>query len=343
MAFGSPARAAEDSLKYVLKRRLPKLDPTDHQRYVELECHRIVETLRVVRDVYRSYLEKEGCKPIAEMYWVVFRFAVIQYAIKALRAAASDYITSSRVGPTEWQSLYGYSLAFPLDPSDRKRREEEIFQESVHNQIAGLVTEETLRPVMTGGPFGREGQVLLARSRPAAEFQIGQVTLMDSIELRQELWDKCRPWTEGLAALFDASQEELFCQSGALSEDGRRAELKLVSLSDFERIAYKHLLDMRQGKVNSRNLGEDAWLVLLRELDKQKVDLEAELRGKAKRVLAAVRRKGHKIESWERCYDANLRASLDDRKMYGLRRQITHSIHNAAKKAAYQLAKIWNS
>lgn len=115
---GSSARASEDSLKYVLRRRLPSLEPGDHFRYVEVECRRLVETLRVTRDVYRVYLQKEGCKPVAEMYWVVFRFAVIPCAVKLLREAASAYVIDSKVAESEWQTLYGYSWpeVIPIPP-----------------------------------------------------------------------------------------------------------------------------------------------------------------------------------------------------------------------------------
>jgi alkylation response protein AidB-like acyl-CoA dehydrogenase len=56
MSVGSCLRASEDSLKHVLKRRLLGLNPSVHLQYVELECARIVETLRMVRDEYRVYL-----------------------------------------------------------------------------------------------------------------------------------------------------------------------------------------------------------------------------------------------------------------------------------------------
>ena len=74
---GSRERANEDALRHVLKRRLPELDRSDHGRYVEIECCKLVETLRAIRDEYRRYLEQQGCKPIAEMYWVVFRFGIV--------------------------------------------------------------------------------------------------------------------------------------------------------------------------------------------------------------------------------------------------------------------------
>jgi hypothetical protein len=67
-----------------------------------------------------------------------------------------------------------------------------------------------------------------------------------------------------LARLFDATQEELLHQNEELSTDGRRAEAQFVSLSAFERIAHKHLIDVRRKDVRARNLGRSAWLELLR-------------------------------------------------------------------------------
>jgi hypothetical protein len=66
---------------------------------------------------------------------------------------------------------------------------------------------------------------------------------MESIKHRQELWEQCYPWTEVLARLFDACQEELLFQHAALPQDARQAESKFIALSDFERISYKHLIN----------------------------------------------------------------------------------------------------
>jgi hypothetical protein len=339
MALGSREAASEDSIKHVLRRRLPKLDPTDHLRYVEIECQRVVETLRVIRDEYRAYLQQEGCKPISEMYWVVFRFAVIPYAVKVVRAAASDYVIYSQVGTKEWQTLYGYSWKGIVTLGNESRIKDRV--ESVEETMTSLIREDTFQEVVTGGPFGRDGQVRLGRLRPAAEFRFGEMTLVDTIKLRQELWDTCYPWTEGLARLFDAGQEELFLQNDTLSQEGRRAESEFLSLSEFEKIAHKHLVDMRQQRTNSRNLGRDAWLSLLRELDERELPLDIGLEGKARLVLEAVRKDGYQVDSWEQCYNPKLRTSLDDGNIYHLRRETTHAIHNAAKRAAYQLGKIW--
>jgi hypothetical protein len=348
VAYGSRARSSEESIGYVLKRRLPKLDPNDHSRYVELECRRIVETLRVVRDEYRAYLEGEGCKPIAEMYWVVFRFAVIRYAVKVLRTTAGAYVVDSRVQKEHWRKLYAYSFDVILPIAEGlgewlRPPVGDNWAESVQETMDGLITEETFQLDMTGGPLGIEGQVSLGLERPSVEFQRRQATLMESIKLRQELWVICKPWTEGLATLFDAAQEELFAQKAALTRDGRQSQARFLSLSDFERIAYTHLVDIRERNVNSRGFGHKDWLSLFRELDKRRVALDGELSGKAGQVLDKVRRKGHQVKNWEECYATRVSISLIDGKTYSLRRELTHAVHNAAKRAAYQLEKICKS
>lgn len=348
MAFGSRARSNDESIGYVLKRRLPKLDPDDHSRYVELECRRIVETLRVVRDEYRTYLEEEGCRPISEIYWMVFRFAVIQYAIKVLRTTAAAYVVDSQVQKEHWQKLYAYSsdVTVPVPEGLREWLSPPVadnWAQSVKTTMDGLITQEIFELVETGGPFGMEGQVSLGLERPSVEFQRSRATLMDTIKLRQELWVTCKPWTEGLATLFDAVQEELFAQDAALTSDGRQAQARFLSLSEFERIAYTHLVDMRKRNVNSRGFGHKDWVSLFLELDSRRVALDDELSGKARQVLDTVRKKGHKIENWEKCYATTVSISLTDGKTYRLRRELTHAVHNAAKKAAYQLGKIWKS
>lgn len=183
----------------------------------------------------------------------------------------------------------------------------------------------------------------LATERPALEFRIGEMSMLESIKMRQKLWEKCYPFTEGLSRLFDASQEELFCQNEGLQEAGRRAEAEFASLTTFQKIAHNHLIDIRQKGVSSRNLGRGAWLELLRELDYHKVPLENELHGRARQVLEEARRNSREIRLWEHCYDPNVRVSLDDGNMYSLRREVTHAIHNAAKKAHYHLGKVWKT
>jgi hypothetical protein len=173
MALGSRERAGEDSLKHVLKHRLPDLDYDDHRRYIEIECCKIVEMLRVVRDEYRRYLEKEGCKPIAEVYWVVYRFGVIQYAVRLLREVASEYVDNTKVPFAQWEILYGscflptFTIARDLSVPESPKSPS---LESVKDVIQGLIREETFEHVLDGGPFGREGQLYLTRQNPSFDF-----------------------------------------------------------------------------------------------------------------------------------------------------------------------------
>jgi len=272
-----------------LKRRLPKLDPADHIRYVELECTRIVERLRSVRDEYRRYLEDPGAKPLAEMYWVVFRFGVMDWAVMVLRTAVLDYVSNSQITTEPWEALFQYPapLVHLRGEEQNKKAKSPIVQrdEALSKTINRLLGKEVFDELLVGGPFGREGQLRLGRSMPGVAFLRGHETLLEGIKRRQELWDKCYPWTDGLAKLFDVAQEELTFQAEALGEDGRRAESWILQLSSFQRIAYKHLYVLKSGEVATRNLGEVRWLSLLRELDVTKLEPDRELQGNAKKVL----------------------------------------------------------
>src|SRR5215471_14139418 len=156
LVLGSKERAKEDALRHLLKRRLPELDRNDHRRYVEIECCRIVETLRAIRDEYRHYLEQERCRPIAEMYWVVFRFGIVQFAVRLLRETASEYVISAKVPFPEWEILYGHSFipCSPLSGASAFQTSEipdNPTPQSVTNTMRGLIAEDTVRRVGNGG------------------------------------------------------------------------------------------------------------------------------------------------------------------------------------------------
>jgi hypothetical protein len=345
MALGSRERANEDALKHVLKRRLPELDRDDHRRYIEIGCHKIVETLRAIRDEYRRYLEEEGCKPIAEMYWVVFRFGIVQYAVRLLREIGSEYVICTNVPFEKWEILYGacFLPRFPVGGnSSMTESRQNPSPESVKDVIQGLVQQETFEHVLVGGPFGREGQLYLTRRNPRFDFWGRGVDFFQIVKKRQALWEKCKPWPAGLSQLFDSTQEELDFQWSFLAEDAKRVESAFIKLSPFEKIAHEHLVDMRRGTATSRNLRESDWLKVLEAFDNSGIAIEAELTDTPKKVLEAVRRRGHQITTWKECYQSKLRVRMDNGKTYSLRREVTHAVHNAAKKAVYQLAKVWN-
>ena len=194
--------------------------------------------------------------------------------------------------------------------------------------------------MLVGGPFGRDGQLYLTSRNPGfdfwgAEFNFGQI-----VKARQLIWEESNPWTEGLSRLFDSAQEELNFQHSFLAEEAKRLESAFTKLSAFEKIAHEYLADMRRSTTKSRSLGEGHWLKLFDTLDKGGIAVEDELTDAARRVLEAVRRKGHQITSWTECYQFRGGLRMDDGRTRRLRREVMRAVHNGAKKAAYQLAKV---
>jgi len=260
---------------------------------------------------------------------------------------ATNYVIHGHIERNHWEQLFGYSneLGGPfavrfLRTTPASSLSEDAWQKSVRDTITGLISEETFQHVLTGGPFGKEGQVYLARQRPTAGFLIGETTLLDTIPKRQQLWEDCRPWTTGLATLFDATQEELFLQGRSLSQDGRLAEASFTSLRKVEKIAFQHLVSVDRSR-ESRTFGDQIWRRLLLALDEENISLDYELHGRSLDVLRAVRKKGHQVDKWIQCYNTKLSASVASGKRHNLKREVTHFLHNAAKKAAYQREKVW--
>ena len=140
--------------------------------------------------------------------------------------------------------------------------------------------------------------------------------------------------------MFNVSHQEPFFRPGALPGNARHAESISLSFTELESTAYRYIADVGRNKRTARNLSRLVWKDLFRELDDKKISLDSELKGRAKEVLGAVRKKGRQIDTWSQCYDAKLRASLESGKTYALRREVTHFLHNAAKRAKYQLARV---
>jgi hypothetical protein len=335
MTLGSHERARESALHHVLRRRLSTMDPKTHTRYLEVECCRIVEFLRRLRDEYRRYFEGRNAKPVAEMYWVVVRFGVKDWAVVALREAALEYMRNSRIDMEAFQSVYGSPQS--TIPLGRSREE----RSSIEQTINVLLDGDAFDQVLVGGPFGRDNQIRIGRA--SAGLFWGGKSLPERIKERQELWDKCCPWTEGLARLFDATQEELLFQFGELGDDGRRAEKSISRLTTFQRIAYMHMRFRSGTGKSKRNLGDDGWLTLLRALDEAQLRPSEELSGRPRDLLATAGKKGHAIDKWEPFYHSKTRVTLDDGKIYSIKREVMHAIHNACKSAEDQLKKVWSS
>jgi hypothetical protein len=325
MSVGSCMRASEDSLKHVWKRRLHGLDPSVHLQYVELECARIVETLRRVRDEYRVYLEDRGRDPLVDMYWVVLRYGVKDWAVMLLRDAAFDYVGHCNLKTDMWDGLFRFpGPSYDLLPNGGKSKQAPsiVRQDgALMETITMLLGKDVFDQVLTGGPFGRDAQLYFARTYPGLEVLFGQETLMDAIQRRQALWDSGYAWTEGLARMFDAAQEELLSQLAGLGEDGRRAEARFLQLSPLQKLAHKHVVSVRSGDVADPSKASNRWLAFLRDLDAAGISIDRELQGNAREVLMALRRKGSKIATWEECYDTKASVILDNGKRYRLLRR----------------------
>ena len=271
MALRSAARAEQDTLRFHLQRRLPRNDPADHARYIEVESAIIVETLRHLRDQYRTYFEERGCNPIAEMYWVVARYGVKDWGIMALRSATVEYIAASQVDSAKWNELFDFSGPYndmlPAQLAAKLSSATQTAQERLSKTISALLPQRAMDLVFDGGPFGREYQMHLARSYPGRAVLEGLETFPAAIARRQKTWDEAQPWTEGLAALFQVVQNEVFSQFAALGFDAREAERRIVELSAFEQISYKHYKSFGGSRVATKARGEDFWLKLMFALD----------------------------------------------------------------------------
>jgi hypothetical protein len=114
-----------------------------------------------------------------------------------------------------------------------------------------------------------------------------------------------------------------------------------VQLPQFHRIAHKYLVTSASAEIAEEATPSDRWLPLLIELDRARIAPEETLEGIARETLMTSRRKGLKVTTWQECYASTGRVSLEDGKVRTLRREVTHAIHNAAKKATYQLSKVW--
>jgi hypothetical protein len=345
MGLRSAARAAEDAHHSLIRRRLPKNDHSDHTKYIELESVRVVEVLRQLRDQYRTYFEERGCKPIAEMYWVVVRHGIKDWAIMALRAAATDYITASQVDLAKWEALFDFSGPYNdiLPPALAAQLVSKIenSQERLSKSIRALLPQTAFDRTIDGGPFGREYQMSLTQSYPGRAFLEGLETFPDAMRRRERSWEDARPWSEGLASLFEVTRQEVIAQFDALNEEAKEAEHKFVQLSDLERISYTHLVNFARGEVVTEGTAKDRWPELFSALDEAGVFPDAALGGTARETLMVARRKGLTVNTWHECYSSTARLTLDDGKPRTLRHEVTHALHNVAKKARYQLGQVW--
>lgn len=173
MGAGLPDRAGADAIRSVLKRRLSRLLPADHTRYIELECGRIVETLRHLRDVYREYVEKEARGAVAERYWAILRFGLKDWAVMLTRTAAVTYIDSCSLRASAWNALFGFDGPFKM-PGFKEEPESTLLSLSkLERSVTGMLRQDSIDQIRTGGSFGYEAQAHYARVLPGAAFLLG--------------------------------------------------------------------------------------------------------------------------------------------------------------------------
>jgi hypothetical protein len=315
---------------------------------LEIESARIIETLRILRDQYRQELTKLGCKPLSEMYWVVFRHAIVPAAARLLRETTAEYVVASRVDRLLWQQLYGFTAPLSMDirrsaaHSTSATTSKVVDEREVRTIINCAISEDTISDVaFGGGPFSKAAQLVCARRSPWVKTLVGEITLQEEFELRSALWDDCRPLTEGLTRLWDATQEELMQQFHMLREESRRIERTFVNLTSFQQIVYRHLRIERRGAKPRSRITPSSWSALALELDQNNIALEAELSPLGKKLLSSLRKKGKRINTWQEALNPALRTVLDNGKMCVLPALVMQTLHNAEKTASYHIQKIW--
>lgn len=178
--------------------------------------------------------------------------------------------------------------------------------------IAALLPQTAFDQTIDGGLFGREYQICLAQSYPGLAFLDGLETFPDAIKRRERSWEDARPWSEGLASLFEVARQEVMAQFEALSEEIRDAKHMFVQLPDFERISYMHLVSFARGEVVTEETAKDRWPKLLLALDGAGIFSEAALEGLARDTLMVALRKGLKVNTWQDCYSSTARLTLED-------------------------------
>lgn len=247
LAPNDVARSAEDSLRHVLRLKLPSLDTEDHKRFVELEARSLVEHLRSTRDVYWEFVNSKGCRPVLDAKWVVLRCAVLPTALAVLREKVIDYAKLTRVPGRDLSLLFGiltrtcYRDSVDVIALHRlpDLEDETAATDDELQSLGDLVNEDSLlwfsdirdggavgRP-FGGGPFSTDDLCSIRRSFEMCGL-IGGITLPEWVTLREKIWNLRAPWTEGLCSLFGTVQEELMSQWHALPSDSLVHELKLV-------------------------------------------------------------------------------------------------------------------
>jgi hypothetical protein len=191
------------------------------------------------------------------------RFAILPTAIASLRQSVFDYVKVTQVRAADLSLLFGISSRpchhpdlrghrGQFNPDDRSAADDQEIAALVNTVMEHtllLVEDEGVWHPFGGGPFAIDDAGAIRRSWNLCAMQNG-ITVPDWIPIRKKLWDLCRPWTEGLTALFGCVQDELLLQWMALPSDGQQWEIKWKR----ERLEYESVAVPEQRK----DIREDA-------------------------------------------------------------------------------------
>lgn len=146
-----------------------------------------------------------------------------------------------------------------LGPPDLK--DDSLATDSELRTLAKRVNEDTLlwfRDIRDGGAVGRPfgGGPFAPDDADAIRHSwrlgglLGGITLTDWIGLREKIWHRCLPWSDGLFNLFGSVQEELLSQWRSLPPDSLAYELT----SNGRPLSLKRIVVKRSGpKPKPRN------------------------------------------------------------------------------------------
>jgi len=291
---GTVEHAHEDALGRILRHSLPNGRLADHLRYLEVHAEQMVRRLRATRDVLREYLLDRGARPAEEVHRVVFELAVVPVAVQAVRDAATDYVCASCMPAVLFRRLCGDFV--PVSVHAETTRAADVLG------LLGFTTRRRVATVMNLLVDESSLQSLAIKPDALTYFFGTQRRLLLRIEENPELWKGCSPWSEVLAGLFHAAQDELHFQA----EELLNGEPRLLHrhLTELERLVCQHLYQMRtdNGSTTTRKFDDSLWLALMADLDRAKVPLQSTLDPKAREALNAIRRRGENIRTWVEAY-----------------------------------------
>jgi hypothetical protein len=245
LARNAAGRSAEDSLRHILRRKLPSLNAHDHRRFVELEAFSLVEHLRCTRDTYQEFVNEHNCCPVLEAHWVVLRCAVFPTALELLRQRVIEYTKLTQIPGRDLSLLFGiptrschkgdgdgFGFFCPPDPDDKTAATDTELQRLGDLVEDSLLWFEDIRDggavfqVYGGGPFATDDRRSLDNSWALCGLP-DQITFIDWMHIREKLWHLCSPWTDSLVSMFASVQEELLSQWRALPADSLVHQLAL--------------------------------------------------------------------------------------------------------------------